>query len=96
LDHIFRLMLGPRRGEIAAKALKVIALWEAQPGVRRDYSRRWRALLDGDVSVMRDVVLADTPEAQELRHAMPFAGILSNKERADLRALARIPTTVSG
>jgi hypothetical protein len=91
LDHVFRLMLGPRRDEIAAKARKVIDLWEVQPGVRRDYCRRWRALLDGEVGAMRAVVLADTPEAEELRHAMPFAGILSNKERAELHARGRLP-----
>jgi hypothetical protein len=48
-------------------------------------------LLDGEVGAMRAVVLADTPEAEELRHAMPFAGILSNKERAELHARGRLP-----
>jgi hypothetical protein len=86
LDHIFTLMLGLRRDEIAAKTRKVIDLWDAQPGTRRIHSQRWRELLDGDVDVMRAIVMADTPEAAELRHAMPFAGILSNKERAALRA----------
>jgi hypothetical protein len=79
-------MHGPRRDDITAKARDVIALWDAQPGVRRAYSQQWRALLSGDIGTMRRVVLADTPEAAELRHCMPFAGILSNKERAVLRA----------
>jgi len=73
---------GPR---IRARASAVIDKWEMAAGIDRRHSKRWRVLLTQDTAVIRAAIFADGDVAEELRHCMPFAGILSNRERTALR-----------
>ncbi len=66
-------------------ASKLIALWRQQPGMDPWLCETWERLLAGPVDAMRAVVMADTREAERLRHSMPFAGVLGNRERMALR-----------
>jgi hypothetical protein len=84
LDCVFAHMRGPRRAAIAGRALAVVDMWE-RSGAHPHYIERWRALLSGEVEDMREAVMTDRPEAEALRHCMPFAGVLTNAERAELR-----------
>ena len=45
------------------------------------YLRRWERLLDAGPQALRDILLADTDEAQLLRSVHPLAGLLSPRER---------------
>jgi hypothetical protein len=72
------------RADILAKARRVIALWRMLDNVRPWQIEEWERLLAGSVKDMRAIVLRDDETGRELRHAMPFAGILTNKERAAL------------
>ena len=42
---------------------------------------RWRELLDGPSSELREMLVADTQEARDLRQVTPFAGVVSNEQR---------------
>ena len=86
LERIFELLEQPRGADIHARALVVVAKWENVAGADPRHIQRWRALLGGETGAMRRSVMADTPEGAELRHWMPFAGVLSNRERSELRA----------
>ncbi len=70
---------------IKAKAHALMALWKAQPEMNPWLWQTWERLLERPVAEMRAAVLAETQDGDMLRHAMPFAGILSNRERAELR-----------
>lgn len=85
LDAVFERLDGPGGKAIRAKAAAVVDKWEQQPGVHRSYVARWRDLLERSTDEMHELVIADTAEGEALRHCMPFAGVLSNRERADLR-----------
>jgi hypothetical protein len=74
---------GPR---IRARAGALIDRWEAVTGIDHRHADRWRALLTEDTAVIRAAVLGDGGAAAELRHCMPFAGVLSNRERTALRS----------
>jgi hypothetical protein len=68
---------------IRERARKLISLWRSN-GVDPLICDRWTHLLDGSAAIMRATALAPTEEGEHLRHSIPFAGILSNKERMDL------------
>jgi hypothetical protein len=84
LDEIFN-RLGAGDTTIKAKARAVIDLWRHQQGMNQNFCETWERLLDQPVDQMRATVLADNEEGATLRHTFPFAGILTNRERTDLR-----------
>jgi hypothetical protein len=49
----------------------------------------WRVTLDSGVDRVLDVLVSDTPQSAELRQNSPFAGILSDEERAKVLASFR-------
>lgn len=58
--------------------------WE-KLGVAKDSwfsHEKWRRLLKGDFDVLLSKMVEDSEEMQQLRSCTPFAGILTNKERA--------------
>lgn len=59
-----------------------VAGWiEAGGPVDRARAKRWAELLDGPSDVLLDALVADTPEAIDLRQVTPFAGVVSSSER---------------
>ena len=86
LTRILQLLDSNDGPQVRAKAAALIDTWENAAGIDPRYSERWRVLLTQDTAAIRDAVMADTDAAAELRHCMPFAGLLSNRERAELRA----------
>lgn len=73
---------------IVARALAVIAKWESADGVLPRYIAGWRRVLNEGPDAVEKLAVSQTDEALELQHCMPFAGILSNKERRALRSKA--------
>jgi hypothetical protein len=67
------------------RAERMITLWLKQPGFDRRYADTWRELLKKPVKDIRATVLGKGDRADALRHTMPFVGILTNREIADLR-----------
>jgi len=87
LERIMDLLNGPRREEILTRARGVIALWRKTDHMAPYYADQWQRLLNMPLDDARGLVLSDTDEGERLRHCMPFAGLLNNKERAELRRL---------
>ena len=74
-------------GDVAvrARALAVMDLWREQPDMDRWLLETWSRLLDAPVENMRTAVLENSDSGDRLRHSFPFAGILGNRERMELR-----------
>lgn len=72
------------RARILERARALIGLWRRAPETPPFLIETWENLLDSPVAEMRRRALADDDEGRELRHTMPFAGILTNRERAAL------------
>ena len=85
LEEIFRRLEGPEHDLIASRAEALTRKWDTVPGTSPYYGRRWRELLGCSIADMRTIVFADTDEGERLRHTMPFANILTNSERSELR-----------
>lgn len=85
-----KLALDPQR--VVAKArrnLKRLRTVHAHGRVREDFDR-WEALLDGPLEALLDALVSKTPAAVDLRQNSPFAGVLTQSERAKLlRAFRR-------
>jgi ribosomal protein L16 Arg81 hydroxylase len=73
--------------ELVARALKTLDRWHVQrgPGASDPYFRQWRAMLEGDLQVMRQRVCADGEEAATLRNVSPLGFVLTPAERQLLR-----------
>ena len=72
------------RTRILERARAVLGLWRQAPETPPSLIETWERLLSGPIAQMRQCALADDEEGRELRHSMPFAGILTNRERAAL------------
>jgi hypothetical protein len=72
------------RARLLAKAHALVGLWRRAPETPPFLIETWGRLLAGSIAEMRRCALADDEEGRELRHSMPFAGILTNLERAAL------------
>jgi hypothetical protein len=86
LARVIQLLKSERGPEIRARAAALIDKWEEGTGIDRRHSGRWRLLLTQEPAAIEAAVMAEGDEAEALRHCMPFAGILSNRERNELRA----------
>ncbi len=85
LLEIARRLRGPDRDSVIARAKALIGKWEAAGNVRRQYIDGWKCILDGGADQLELLAHSTTPEALEMQHCMPFAGILSNRDRLELR-----------
>jgi hypothetical protein len=72
---------------ISTNALALIDKWRAQGGVHPGYIEGWRAALEEGPEGVERIALTNTQQAEALRHCMPFAGILSNRERLEFRRM---------
>jgi hypothetical protein len=73
---------------LAARALRLIARWEADVGVSSHYISGWRRAIESGPQAIAAIAEGTTEADAELRHCMPFAGILTNAERKALRMVA--------
>ena len=76
--------------ETLARATATLSrMREANPGAARILDE-WAGILARPVPVILDILADPAEQARELRHATPFAGLLSPRERADVyRRFAR-------
>jgi hypothetical protein len=88
--EVLDLLEGLRRNEIIRRAFDVIALWRTIEHMDPYYDDRWSQLLGQPTSSLRTIVLSGTDEGEKLLHCMPFAGIIDNRQRAELRRAARV------
>ncbi len=88
LLEIARRIAEPEGHLVVSRARAVIEKWAASDGVLPRYVSGWRQILNGGAEAVRKLATSDTDEARELQHCMPFAGILTNKERQALRKKA--------
>lgn len=67
---------------VLARASAKVDAWLANGGpVSPARAARWRALLDGDREELLAMLVADTPDACDLRQATPCAGVVDARER---------------
>jgi hypothetical protein len=85
LLEISRRLRGPDRGHIVARARAVVDKWETSVGIHPRYVANWRRILSDGAEAVELLARSRSPEALELQHCMPFAGILNNRERLTLR-----------
>lgn len=78
-------MAGGDHDRIAARARALLAKWRAQDGVLPLYIERWEAAISEGPQAVERIAVEMSAESEALRHCMPFAGILSNRERSELR-----------
>lgn len=62
---------------IRDKARAILAMTRERRGASPEFLARWEDLVEIPVDALRERLLADTPEALELREAHLFAGALS-------------------
>jgi hypothetical protein len=91
LEEVLSLLDGPRGPSILQRAMALTRKWDAVPRTDPWLGRRWRELLQRPPDEIASVLFADNDEAERLRHTMPFAGILTNAERAQLRRMHGTP-----
>lgn len=84
-----RLLEDP--GAVRTKALHNIDVMEAahSDGSAAPYFTDWRALLDGPESTLIEVLLSTSDRARALRQVTPFAGVLTDEERATVYSRRR-------
>lgn len=73
--------------ELMGRVLGLVSLWERQESCSPYYWERWRQLLAMPLEEAEAIVLADTDEGAQLRHAHPFAAVLTQADRRMLRRL---------
>lgn len=66
--------------------LNLVTLWERKQTCSPYYWKRWRQLLTMPLDQPAAIVLADSDEGAQLRHADPFAAILTQDDRRMLRS----------
>jgi hypothetical protein len=78
--------LDPR---IVADARRRLRRWEAQERIHPRAAATWREVLTASLPDLAEAIARDAPDAAELRQASPFAGALSELERARIAELVR-------
>mgnify|MGYP007032568258 FL=1 len=87
LEEVFARMNADPQEEarIREKARALLALTRQRSLAGPEFLARWDDLVEIPVDALRARLLADTPEARELRHAHLFAGALSARDMNSLR-----------
>ncbi|GAC1512813.1 MAG: hypothetical protein NVS1B3_16810 [Candidatus Dormibacteraceae bacterium] len=73
---------------MVADARQVLAAWEQEGRIDATYARLWRDLLAKPLPDVRRELAADTAQMADLRQNSPFAGMLSERERRAVLAVA--------
>lgn len=82
-------------GKLVADPEAVIAVARRNLELQREIHRRgqparamqrWEALLDGPIEELAEVLVSRAPDARDLRQNSPFAGVLTEQERAEVLA----------
>jgi hypothetical protein len=87
LAEVLARLQGPQGLHILERATALTRKWDTVPGTDPWLGQRWRELLQRPADEIAATLLAGTEEAERLGHTMPFAGILTNAERAKLRRI---------
>src|SRR3954452_16806280 len=69
------------RRSMVDEARYVLFRWREQGHIDDRYADRWEELLTRPVSEIKRALVADGPDADDLRQNSPFAGLLSEPER---------------
>ena len=69
------------RKPMVAEARHVLFRWREQGRIDDRYADQWERLLDRSVAEIRRELVAEGPDADDLRQNSPFAGLLSEPER---------------
>lgn len=74
------------------EALTNIRRWKSLPGGRHSWPlwEAWGDLLHGPLEVLLRAMVEESDRMQQLRSATPFAGILSDAERAEVIKKTRV------
>ena len=70
-----------RDPQLLGQARDNLARWLAAGGRGSDILRRWQEILERPIAEICERLVDPGAEAQELRHASPFAGALGPRER---------------
>jgi hypothetical protein len=73
---------------MVSDARQVLAGWEIEGRIDPTYASAWRDLLSRPVAEVRRKLAADTPEMADLRQNSPLAGMLTERERRAVLAIA--------
>ena len=63
------------------EARYVLFRWREQGHVDDRYADRWEELLTRPIAEIKPALVADGPDADDMRQNSPFAGLLSEPER---------------
>lgn len=89
-----RLAADPDR--VLAIARANIARWLEHDANHKPYFQEWSAILDSRiVAEIIELITADTEEGRRLRQTAPFVGVVSQAERAEAFAAARVSPPAS-
>jgi hypothetical protein len=69
------------RKPMVAEARHVLFRWREQGRIDQHYADRWERLLERPISEIRQVLVQESLDADDLRQNSPFAGLLSEPER---------------
>ncbi len=77
------------RRPMVDEARHVLSRWRAQGRIDARYANRWEQLLSRPVHELRQVLVEEGLDADDLRQNSPFAGLLSEAERRRILDLVR-------
>jgi hypothetical protein len=69
------------RRPMVDEARHVLSRWRAQGRIDARYADRWERLLSRPVHEIREALVEESPDADDLRQNSPFAGMLGEAER---------------
>jgi hypothetical protein len=69
------------RKPMVEEARHVLLRWRHQGRIDERYALRWEQLLEQPIPEIRRALVAEGPDADDLRQNSPFAGVLSEPER---------------
>jgi hypothetical protein len=64
-----------------AEARHVLSRWREEGRIDARYADRWQHLLDRPLPQLKQALVDESPESDDLRQNSPFAGLLSEPER---------------
>ena len=90
-----KVALDPARAiALARRNLRRLRSQHPEGGVTADFDE-WEGLLDGPIEVLLATLVSPSQRAVELRQNSPFAGVLTERERAKALAAFRAATRVA-
>jgi hypothetical protein len=76
-----RAVAGRLRKPMVEEARHVLSRWRDQGRIDERYAERWEQLLNESVPEIRNALVDESQNSDDLRQTSPFAGVLSEPER---------------